>query len=329
MKPVFFYKRKWVSHYSAPRCSALVHRHIRSLGDGGAVGRAHDALAAHDLLDAVRAPAGDARDRKQRREQLVGYAEHTDDEAGVEVDVGADRRREVLALDYEARAVALYAAEIVVVHGHALGLGHFGGVDLEQLGAGVGLGVDGVAEAVDLAGAVARLAVEHLRQVGAHGVVVVRVGHVLLDALYHGLDSGVRAAVQRAFERADRARDGAVGVGAGRGQGAADEGGVVAAAVLGVEDHQNIEQMRLLRRVALVVAEHTQEVLRHGEALLGVMDVEALFVEVVALHGVGVGDYDGEARNQLYRLAEHVLKTGVVGVGVVGVEGVVVVFEFG
>ena len=88
-----------------------------------------------------------------------------------------------------------------------------------------------------------------------------------------------------------------------------------------MQHQKRVKEFGIFVCVALVVAEHTQEVLRHGEALLGVMDVEALFVEVVALHGVGVGDYDGEARNQLYRLAEHVLKTGVVGVGVVGVEG--------
>ena len=112
-----------------------------------------------------------------------------------------------------------------------------------------------MAQTVDLARAVARLAVENAIQIRVQRRVVRSFADVLTDIAEHLHDLGVRTAVERALQRADCARNGAVGVGAGRSHGAADEGGVVAG-MLGMENEHEVEQMRLLQRIARVGADH-------------------------------------------------------------------------
>ena len=59
-------------------------------------------------------------------------------------------------------------------------------------------------------------------------------------------DLGVGAAVERALQGAHRPGDGAVGIRPAGGEGPADEGGVVAAAVLGVDHQHHVQQVGLL-----------------------------------------------------------------------------------
>ena len=61
-----------------------------SLLQDGFVCRPHDALAAHELLEAVRGPASHARAGEQRGDEVGGDVEHLVDQAGVHVDVRAD-----------------------------------------------------------------------------------------------------------------------------------------------------------------------------------------------------------------------------------------------
>ena len=68
---------------------ALLHRDVLAVGRYGAVGRAHDAAAGDELLNAVGAPARDTGGGEQRREDVLGDIEHRVDKAGVHVDVGA------------------------------------------------------------------------------------------------------------------------------------------------------------------------------------------------------------------------------------------------
>ena len=97
-------------------------------------------------------------------------------------------------------------------------------------------------------------------------------------------------------------QSGAVAVGAGGRDRAADEGGVVRR-VLGVQDHHQIEQVRLLGRVELVLAQHAQVVLRQTQPRLGIVHVERLVVVVVPLGAEGIRRDEREARDQLDRLA--------------------------
>ena len=113
--------------------------------------------------------------------------------------------------------------------------------------------------------------------------------HICLDVSEHLHDLLVGAAVAGTLQGAHRRRDGGIDVGAGGGEHPAGKGGVVAAAVLGVEHQAQIQQPGLLVGVPVVVAHGVEEVLRHAQPLLGPVEVEGLVVVVVPLGREGVG----------------------------------------
>ena len=135
----------------------------------------------------------------------------------------------MLAFHDHGQAQLLHLLQQGEVVGVALQLRHALGVLLQQHGAGIRHGVHRVAQAVDLAGPIARLAVQQLVQVVLDGAVVVGI-HILLDIAEHLHDLGVGAAVEGPLQGADSPGNGAVSVRAAGGHGAADEGRVVAAA---------------------------------------------------------------------------------------------------
>ena len=119
-------------------------------------------------------------------------------------------------------------------------------VTAADLGARVAERIDGVAHAVDETRAVEGLLVEDLAQIGCDLVLVLPVGDMRADVLVHRHDLGIGTAVARALERADSRGVGGIRVGGRRRQHAASEGGVVAAAVLGMQHEHNVEQHRLI-----------------------------------------------------------------------------------
>ena len=178
-----------------------------------------------------------------------------------------------------------------------------------------------MAHAVDEARAVSRLLPQQAAQVVPHRVVVRPVGHLGLDVSEHLHDLLVGAAVAGTLQGAHRRRDGGIDVGAGGGEHPAGKGGVVAAAVLGVEHQAQIQQPGLLVGVPVVVAHGVEEVLRHAQPLLGPVEVEGLVVVVVPLGREGVGHDHRYAGNELHRLPELVGQGHVIGPPVIGIEG--------
>jgi hypothetical protein len=158
-------------------------------------------------------------------------------------------------------------------------------------------------------------------QVAAQLCIVVIVGHVGLYVAEHLHYLGVGAAVERAFKGTYGRGDCAVCVGAGGGHAAAGEGGVVAAAVVGVEHQHHVQDVGFLVGVALVRAHHAQEVFRQGQLRLRVVDIKRMAQQVVPHDGIGVGHDKGHPRHDLHRLAQHVGGGSVVGAGVVGIQG--------
>ncbi len=126
--------------------------------------------------------------------------------------------------------------------------------------------------------------------------------------------------MERALQGAHGSGDGAVRIRAAGGHGAADEGGVVAAAVLRVDHQHHIQQVGLLLGVVGIGPDHPQEVLRSGQVLHGEMDVQRVALEVVPLDGISVGYNAGKGSDELHRLEQDVVQRGVVGVLVVGVQ---------
>ena len=135
-----------------------------------------------------------------------------------------------------------------------------------------------------------------------------RVADVCFHAVEHLLHLDVRAAVQGTLQRADPCRNSGIGVGSGGGQHTRGKGGGVSTAVLGVDDEAQIQQMRLLRRVALVGAQDAQEILRRGQPVARIMQVQRFVEEGVAVDSVCLPRNDGQARHQLHGLPHHIFQ---------------------
>ena len=262
------------------------------------------------------APAGHTRDGEQRREQLLRQAEHLIQKAAVEVDVrgggAAVAGREHLARDaLDDQAQLHLVAEPFLA-------GDVDGELAQHLGARVGEGVDRVADAVDQAAAVEGALGEGILEIAADLRLARPVADVRLQVVDHLHDLDVRAAVARPLQRAERGRDGGIGVRPGRGDDVVCKGGVVAA-VVGVEDERRVERTGLQLGILLVGAQEVQDVLRHRQLRIG--DVQ---VEVMPLpRAVGLVAVDGQlrrVRNQLQTLAQGVRQADVIGGVIVAVE---------
>ena len=178
---------------------------------------------------------------KHGGEQLLRDAQHLIDEAGVEVHVGADTLvHPALAAD-DLGSQPLHGGVELILGLHVLFCRQLVDKGLEDLGAGIGFGVNGMADAVDESGVVKGIPVEELFQIGAHLVIVLPVAHLPLDLVKHMHHLDVGAAVLGPLQAAQRRRNGGVGVGAGGGDDMGGKGGVVAAAVLCVEHQCHVQ----------------------------------------------------------------------------------------
>ena len=126
--------------------------------------------------------------------------------------------------------------------------------------------------------------------------------------------------MQRTFQRTDRTGNCTVRVGSAGGQRAADEGRVVAAAVLGMNHHHHVEKVRLFFRVAGVRANHAQEVLRRGKLRARIVDMQRFSVKIVAVHRVGICHNCRERANELDGLREQIVCRRIIRVFIVGIQ---------
>ena len=99
------------------------------------------------------------------------------------------------------------------------------------------------------------------------------------------------------------------------------KGGVVAAAVVRVEDEGNVQHPGLQLGVGAVRPQNAQDVLRRGELGVRLVDEQALAVVIVAVGLVAVHRQQGEQRNQLHGLPQHVGDGNIFRVLVIGIEG--------
>ena len=192
---------------------------------------------------------------------------------------------------------------------------------LEHLRTRVGDGIDRMAQTVDESRAVARLPVGDPLQIARHLIRRRPVLDVRLDLLHLAHHAEVRATVTGTFERQDRRRHRGVDVGEGARHDVRGEGGVVAAAVLSVKDEREVERLRLQPRVAAILADHRQEVLRRGLPGIGVAEEERRAVVVVRLRLEGVGRNRRDGADEVDGLLQALLDGEVVGISL-GIERV-------
>ena len=191
-------------------------------------------------------------------------------------------------------------------------------IALEHHLAGVAQRIDRVAHAVDEALVVESFTVQQLEEVGFHFLVVLGVVQMLADILHHLHDHQVRAAVARAFEGAQRRRHRGIGIRARRSDDTGGKGGVVAAAVLGVQQQGHIQHPGLQLGVLHIRPEHPQKVLRRGERGVRAVDIHAAVALIVVIGVVAVDRQHREDAGQLDALAQHVGDAQVRDPGVIG-----------
>ena len=99
------------------------------------------------------------------------------------------------------------------------------------------------------------------------------------------------------------------------------EGGVVAAAVFGVQDEAQVEHLRFQLGVSAVLAQHIQDIFRGGKVLSRLVDEERGVRMVVLVRLLRIDGEQGELGDELQGLAQNVAFGDVVRFRVVRIEG--------
>ena len=98
------------------------------------------------------------------------------------------------------------------------------------------------------------------------------------------------------------------------------EGGIVAAAVLGVQPQGKVEQLCLKRRILAGDAQHTQSVFRRGQSFFRAVDYQALSAVKVLIGLIAIYRQHRECRYQMQTLPQDVFGGNVVRVIVIAIE---------
>ena len=143
-------------------------------------------------------------------------------------------------------------------------------------------------------------------QVVGHLALVMRILEALLEIGHHFDHLDVRAAVLGPLEAGQRGRDHAVGVAAGGGDDVRGEGGVVAAAVLHVQNQCQVQHAGFQVGVGLVGPQHAQKVLRGGKAVIRAVDIEAFVTLIVVVAVVAIYRQQRKHGDQHQTLPQHI-----------------------
>ena len=130
----------------------------------------------------------------------------------------------------------------------------------------------------------------------------------------------IGAAVTRPLERPDSRRDRRIDIRPGGGQHTRRKGGVIAAAVLRMEDQAGIEQLCFLVRKGTVGTNRVEDRLRRGMAGIERMKIHTLLVIVAALNLIRIRHNNGQAGNQLDCLAHIIFQRRIVRIVVIGIK---------
>ena len=220
------------------------------------------------------APAYAAAHGEKRGVEIARDVEHVVDEPRVKIDVGADVFGAGMELLDDRRAELLdHLVELHLVK-TVLGPGELSGLPLQKLGAGIRNRIYRMSQPVDEARPVARLLLGDLSQVRLDGLGVVPILHVFLYLVHLLHDAQIRSSVAGPLEGKNGRGYRRIDVGVGARHDVGYERGVVSAAVLRMKNERQIESLGLKLRVAPVLADKGEKVLRARLLGIGVADHE-------------------------------------------------------
>ena len=209
------------------------------------VGRSDDLAFVDKFLDAVGAPAGDSGDGKHRCKQLHRESEHGVNKAAVEVDICTERFEQLPVLLGLLDGQTFDPVIEFKLTGQPLAFGELAGIFFKDHASWIGECINGMTDTIDESLLVEDFLVQDLLQIIAEFLFVLPVGNIFLDVLKHLLDLHVGTAVLGTLEGTQGCSDGGIGIRTGGGNDMGREGGVVAAAVLCMQDQGNIQNLGL------------------------------------------------------------------------------------
>ena len=266
------------------------------------------------------APAADARHCKNRREQLYRQPQHLIDQTGIEVDIGADALVHLPLFRNQSRCGFSHVlVEFILLFKSVFHREPFC-TGVKNLCAGIGYGINRMSHSVDQARLVECLFVEQGGEVVFDFVPVMDVD-MPLHIVEHAHDLDVGAAVLRSFEGAERCCDRGVGVGAGGSHDMGGEGGVVSAAVIGVDHQRKVKHSGFHAGKAAVLAHHMKDVFRRRKMRFRVADQKTLAEMIVPVAAVGIHAQHRKHRDEVEALAQYVGRGNIIRIGVIYIQG--------
>ena len=266
-------------------------------------------------------PAGHTGDGEERCDELIRDVQHVIDKAAVEVDVWRYGLEHFPFLPHQIRCQTGYCLmQVELIHTLFL-LGQLLSVVLQDLGPGIGLGINGMSDTVDQTGLVEGLLPKDLQKIGRDLIIILPVLDLLLHLVKHLLCLDVGTAVLGSLQGAERCSHGGVGIRAGGGDYVGRKGGIVSAAVLSVEHQGDIQKLRLQRRELLMLTHDAEQVFCCGQLRLRIMDVKPPVLHVVTVGQIGVSGDQRYICDQLDGLTQNVGYGQIVRLRVVGIQG--------
>ena len=203
----------------------------------------------------------------------------------------------------------------------ALGVGQLMHKVLEHHGAGIAERIHRMSHAVDQALLVEGLPVHDLAQILPHGILVGGIRHMGADIVHHVHDLDVGAAVLGPLQTGKCRRNNRVGVRPRGSHHTGGEGGVVAAAVLHVQQQGNIQHVGLQIGVLPVGTQHLEQVLGGGKLGPRPVNVHAAVALIVMVGMVSVDRQHGENTDQLDALLQLGLQIALADIVVIAGQG--------
>ena len=187
---------------------AIAHFYIVVARGDAKISWTNDLAVLAQLFETMCTPAADASDGEKRRVELLRQVEHIIYKAAVIVDIGADPFVD-LALFGNHAAGDFFNFHIKIAFCFAsLFFGKFAYKLTQHRGAGIALGVDSVAHAIDEARTVEGALVQNGFEVFGNGFVIGPIGDAAFEIVEHMVHTNVGAAVTRSLERAKGAGNG-------------------------------------------------------------------------------------------------------------------------
>lgn len=286
--------------------------HERLSGFDAVISGTDDLVAVGKLFKPMRRPARDAGYGEHGRIERLGQIEHGVDESRIKIDVGADRAGIVVQFGHHLRGQGSDAVIQLEFPFFALFHGQFSRKFFENLAAGVGFCVNGVSHAVNQAALIENFFAQDLIEIILHRIARPVLADVCLDVLEHQRHLQVGAAVFGPLQRTEGGGDGGIGIRSGGRDDVRREGGVVAAAVFGVDDQADVQRLGFQVGEFIVPPQDVQDILRAGIFFDGSVNNERRTL-IIAACAMAVDGKQGELCDELEGLAQDVFDVERVG----------------